>query len=141
MRILFLLQVYRSFGKITHLCVLRGISLRHHLYLQFGLIVVFLMACARHSTRINRALKEWLVTTSLSRISNFLLIINQNRLSKLLFGGVSVMLVRIILSLNLVDLNIRGIFLVNALLICTLISIQFLVLAIRSFHVLNSNRR
>lgn len=139
MRILFLLHIYRSFVKINHLCVLRGISLRHNLNLKFRLIII-LMTWIRHlhSTRVNRTLKKWLVaTSSLSWISNFLYFINQNRLGELLLGGISIMLIRIILSLNLVNLKIRGILLVDALLVCTLISIQFLILAIVTLHILD----
>lgn len=133
MRILFLLQTDRSFGEIAHLRILRRIGLRHHLDLQLGLISILV---PRDSGGVNRTLEKRFVAASLPGIPSFLHLVDQHRLGILLLVGICVMLVRIVLSLNLVNLVIRDIFLVDALLIGALVSVQLL-----AFHVLDSNGR
>lgn len=136
MRILFLLQTDRSFGEITHLRVLRRIGLRHHLDLQLALISLLV---TWDSGGVNRTLEKRFVAASLPGIPSFLHLVDQHRLGVLLLVGVCVMLVRIVLSLNLVNLMIRDIFLVDALLIGALVSVQ--LLAVGAFHVLDSDGR
>lgn len=120
MRILFLLQTDRSFGEITHLRVLRRIGLRHHLDLQLALISLLV---TWDSGGVNRTLEKRFVAASLPGIPSFLHLVDQHRLGVLLLVGVCVMLVRIVLSLNLVNLMVRDIFLVDALLIGALVSV------------------